>query len=138
MYLDSKLKMSAAQAVTASAGSTDVLDLDVAREQGLHELKLLIGVDEAATAAGAATVTFHIQHDSDPAFGTAKTVIKTDAIAKAELIIGKQIILPIPAGLNKRYMRVYYEVATGPLTAGKFSATVIEGEQLWSATKAQQ
>ncbi len=87
-----------AQAVTASARSTDYIDLGSARDIGVscdHQ-QSLITVDEAGTAAGAATVTFHLQkRDDNTGFSSAKTVIQTDAIPKASLVVGHQLFLPI-------------------------------------------
>lgn len=138
MYIDSKLKVSSAQVVTASAASTDVIDLAKAGDLGVSGLKMMINVDEAAAAAGAATVQFSLQCDNDSAFGSPKTVILSDTIGKADLVAGKQIYLPIPVGMDERYLRVYYTVATGPLTAGKFTAAVVESEQASKAYPANQ
>lgn len=131
MILDYLLKVSTAQVVTASAGSTDVIDLGSARELGVGVSKCFaISVDEVVAAAGAATVSFSIQCDDNPAFSSPKTVITSDAFTKAALIAGREAIyLPIPPGLDERYIRIYYNVATGPLTTGKFSAAVVENTQ---------
>jgi hypothetical protein len=131
MIYDYNLKVSASQAVTASAGSTDCIDLGSARDIGVGCQKYFaITCDESATAAGAATVSFSLQCDDNSSFSSAKTVITSDAFAKTVLTAGRDpIYLPIPPGLNERYVRVYYTVATGPLTAGKFSAGVVHGIQ---------
>lgn len=130
MILDSKLKVSDAQAVTASAASTSYIDRGAAGDVGNScPLYLLITVNIAAAAAGAATVNFQLQCDDNSSFSSAKTVIQTDAIAKADLIVGKQIVLPLPPGLDERYLRLYYLVTTGPLTAGAFSAQITSSLQ---------
>ncbi len=130
MILSKQDTVSTAQAVTASARSTDYIDLGSARDIGVScDQQLLITVDEAATAAGAATVTFQLQCDDNTGFSSAKTVIQTDAIPKASLVVGYQLFLPLPIGLDERYVSVYYSVATGPLTAGKFSAALVHGVQ---------
>ncbi|XGC82039.1 Bbp16 family capsid cement protein [Bdellovibrio bacteriovorus] len=130
MIIDAQNKFCAAQAVTTSALSEDQIDMGSAGDIGLSEnLQLMINVDETVTAAGAATVTMKLQCDSDPAFGSAKTVIQTAAIPKATLVAGHQIFLPVPMGLDERYLGVYFEVATGPLTAGKFTAALVHGVQ---------
>lgn len=130
MYIDKELEFSDAQAVTAAAGSTNYIDLGSARDMGLSgPLQVCVTVDEAATATGAATVTFQLQCDDNSSFSSAKTVIQTDAIGKASLVLGYQFFLPIPVGLDERYVRLYYSVATGPLTAGKFTAQIVESVQ---------
>ena len=127
MILDALLQLSAAQAVTASAVSTNTIDLSQARDIGTgKDLYAVITVDEAATAAGAATVTFSVQDSADNS--TFADVAVTAAIGKATLVAGYQHVIPMPTKL-RRYCRVYYTVGTGPLTAGKFSAQVVAGVQ---------
>lgn len=129
MIIDKFNKFSSAQTVTAAAASTDKVDMGSAGDIGGSGLQLMINVDETVTAAGAATVEFQLRCDSDSAFGSAKTVLKTDAIPKATLVAGHQIYIPLPAGLDERYLDVYYNVGTGPLTAGKFTAALVKGIQ---------
>jgi hypothetical protein len=128
MIIDKSLQVSNDQAVTASAASTDVIDFgqtnpNVGKDD---RSKMVINVSEAVTASGAATVTFSIQdsaNNSDFA-----DVAVTAAHGKALLTLGKQIVIPMPHNL-RRYCRVYYTVATGPLTAGKFVASIVTGIQ---------
>ncbi|MFJ0933388.1 Bbp16 family capsid cement protein, partial [Bordetella bronchiseptica] len=124
MIIDKLLQVSDGQAVTASAASTDVIDFGQANPNtGMDDRsKMVITVDESADAAGAATVTFSVQDSADNA--TFADVAATGAIGKANLAAGKQVVIPMPTKL-RRYCRVYYTVATGPLTAGKFSAQVV-------------
>ncbi len=128
MYIDKFLKVSDAQTVTASAASTDVIDFGQGNPNtGMNDLtKMVITVDEGATAAGAATITFAVQDSADNA--TWADVVATGATPKAALGAGQQVVLPMPTRL-RRYCRVNYTVGTGPLTAGKFSAQVVTGVQ---------
>lgn len=127
MYIDKNLQVSNEQAVTASAASTDVIDFGQANpDAGMADLYAVITTDEAAAAAGAATVTFSVQDSADNS--TFADVAVTVAIAKATLVAGYQHVIPLPTKL-RRYCRVYYTVDTGPLTAGKFSAQVVAGFQ---------
>ena len=128
MIIDKFLQVSDAQAVTASAASTDVIDFGQTKPNvGMDDrTSLVITVDTAATADGAATVTFSLQDSADNS--TFADVAVTAAIGKATLAAGYQIVIPMPTKL-RRYCRVYYTVATGPLTAGKFSAQVVSGVQ---------
>lgn len=130
MYIDKQLKLSAAQAVTASAASENYINLGAAGDLGLaDDLQLMINVTTAADAVGSATVTFSLQCDDNTSFSSAKTVLVSDAIGKATLVAGYTLFLPIPVGLDEKYMRLYYTVATGPLTAGNFDAQVVHGIQ---------
>ena len=128
MIIDKALQVSNEQAVTTTAASTDVIDLGQTNPNlGLNDnTSLAITVDVAATADGAATVTFSLQDSADNS--SFADVVATGAIGKASLGAGAQIVLPMPTKL-RRYIRVYYTVATGPLTAGKFSAQVVTGIQ---------
>ena len=128
MFIDKALQVSSKQAVTASAASTDVIDFGQANPNiGMDDRsKMVITVDESATASGAATVTFSVQDSADNS--SFADVAVTAAIGKATLVAGYQHVIPMPTKL-RRYVRVYYTVATGPLTAGKFSAQVVAGIQ---------
>lgn len=137
MFLDAQNQFSAAQAVTATAVSTNTIDLGIARDLGVAEdIKVSITVDEAATAAGAATVQFQIITSASPALSSPTIIGQTDAIAKTELTLGRRpIILVVPRAMllaqpvGQRYLGLQYTVATGPLTAGKFTAAIITDAQ---------
>jgi hypothetical protein len=132
MMTDALLQLSSAQAVTATAVSTNTIDLGVARDIGQGQsLYVVIGVDEAATSAGATTVTFQVINSASAALSSPTILVQTDAIGKAELTLGrKPIVVQIPSAIlnaqpvGQRYLGLQYTVATGPLTAGKFTATV--------------
>jgi hypothetical protein len=127
MIIDDRNEFSDALAVTSSAIS-DVVDLGATptlRSLSMQNLYLVVTVDEAATAAGAATVTFSLESDSTADLNTSATVhYSTAAIGKAALTLGStQVVVPLPVTANyERYLGVRFTVATGPLTAGKFSA----------------
>lgn len=134
MMLDALLQLSAAQAVTATAVSTNTIDLSVVRDLGPgRALYVVFGVDVAATAAGAATVAFQIISSAAAALTSPTVLVQTDAIGKAELTLGRKpfalridpaILLAQPNG--QRYLGVQYTVATGPLTAGSFTCYVTD------------
>jgi hypothetical protein len=126
MILDSRNEFSDAAAVTATAIS-NVIDTGAAAGGlgALDDLYLVIGVDTAVTAAGAATVTFSLESDSTADLATSATVHwQSAAIGKATLVAGfNVVVLELPKGFtHERYLGVRYTVATGPLTAGKFNA----------------
>lgn len=132
--VDDFLKPSLAQAVTSSAVSTNTIDLGVARDLGSgEELNFSFTVDVAATAAGAATVTFQVISSAAAALTSPTILTQTDAIGKAELTAGrKPIVVPIARAalisaqaLGQRYLGAQYTVATGPLTAGSFTCYLV-------------
>lgn len=132
MITDALLQLSSAQAVTSTAVSTNTIDLGVARDLGQGtDLFVTIGVDEAATASGAATVDFQIITSAAANLGTPTIIGSTGALAKTELTLGrKPISLRIPSAVllaqpvGQRYLGVQFTVATGPLTAGKFTVNL--------------
>ncbi len=129
MIIDKFLQVSNEQTVTSTAASTDTIDFGQSNPDTgahCHSPSMVITVDEAAAAAGSATVTFSVQDSADNS--SFADVSVTAAIGKAALVAGYQIVIPMPAK-HRRYVRVNYTVATGPLTAGKFSAQVVVGYQ---------
>lgn len=136
MFLDAQNLVSSAQAVTATAVSTNTIDLSQARDIGPgFDLRFSITVDVAATAAGAATVTFQAISSAAAALTSPTILSQTDAIGKAELTAGRRPIeLIIPRSvlaaqpIGQRYLGIQYTVATGPLTAGSFTAGIVAGE----------
>lgn len=135
MMTDALLQLSAAQVVTATAVSTNTIDLGAqARDVGgLNQLYAVFTVDEAAAASGAATVNFQVITSASANLASPNVLVQTDAIGKAELTLGrKPIAIAIPESvlnalpIGQRYLGVQYTVATGPLTTGKFSATITD------------
>lgn len=130
MILDYHLKLSDAQAITASAASTSYIDTTVAGQAIGHELYIVGSVNTTFDSQNdTATLVIAIQADNDSAFGS-PTVYHTSAtFTVAALVAGFQCIkmrLPfniMAAGgttaLSERYLRAYYTVGTENFTAGK-------------------
>lgn len=142
MILDKQAEFADAAAVTAGGVLTNVIDLgdDVTLRNigGPDAAYLVISVDTAATAAGAATVTFTLESDNTADLATSATVhYSTAAIGKASLTAGATpVIVPLPYGQYERYLGVRATVGTGPLTAGAFSAFLTRSPQYWQAMQA--
>ena len=111
---------------TTSTKSFDTKGADIGTGETLH---LVIQVDAAVTAALAATVEFKYV-ESDTADLAAPTVLATSGlIAKATLVAGYPVMkMKIPANV-KRYVGVIYNVGTGVLTTGSFSAFLCKDVQ---------
>lgn len=141
MITDSQLTLSSSQAVTASAVSGNTIDLVSIRDAGAgEEFNAYVNVEIAATAAGAATVNFQIISSASANLSSPTILGQTDAIPKASLTVGAQIIIPVPRSfinqLGQRYLGLQYTVSTGPLTAGTFSAgLVLDAPDNTAATK---
>ena len=90
----------------------------------VDDLWMVILCDTTATAVGAATVTFSLESDSTADLATSATVhYVTSAIPKATLVAGYVVAaVKLPSASYEAFLGVRYTVATGPLTAGKFTA----------------
>lgn len=138
MLVDKALELSNAQAVTVTAASDAQNYLgpessgDNSKGSDDPVLPIEITVDEAVTAVGAATVAFSVRSAPTQADLIANTNITThrttQAFAKTVLIPGFRASLEVPWDVHP-WFDVYYTVATGPLTAGKFSANVVTARQ---------
>ncbi len=136
MLLDALLQLSNAQAVTATAVSTNTIDLGQNRDLGPGgQLHAVISTDVTAAAAGAATVRFQIIGSANADLTTLTVLAQTDDIPIANLTAGRKpividlspaVLLAQPIG--QRYLGVRYSVSTGPLTAGAFTAYLSNSE----------
>lgn len=135
---DAFAMFSDAQAVTATAASTNYLNLGSPNTppNAPAALKRDIGggnnqpvqIEVVEAFATLTSLTVSIEVDDNPSFSSPKTVATTGAIAVANLTLGA--ILPIsmvPLGANEQYMRVKYTVAGSSATAGKVTAGLVFG-----------
>lgn len=134
MITDLFLSLSAKQAVTASAASTNTIDLLTAQDIGEGEnLYMHWSVDTTALASGGASnVTFQIIISDNADLSSPVVIAQTGAIAKGTLLAGYRTALPIPPqikSLGKRYLGAYYAVDTNNLTAGNFTAQIVKNIQ---------
>lgn len=112
MFIDKLLVMSLDQAITATATSTDTLDLQKA-STSVNRLPVLVrGKNLSPTTA---TITVQLQQSNDNS--TWETVETSRAYTGADLNAGTvaEVMLPVKP---KRYVRLNYVVANGPFTLG--------------------
>lgn len=129
--LDKFLQYSDKQAITVTAVSTNVVDAGATKNAAIGRdlgagtpLYLFVNVSQTFTAAGAATLTATLQDSADNA--TFADVASVGPLSLAQLTAGKgfNVGFPVP---TRRYTRVNYTVATGPMTAGIVSAHIVDG-----------
>lgn len=130
MQTDRQLTFSDGQAITTTANSTDVISLDgYSLGRSDTNLRIYVQVDEAFTAGGAATLTVAVVQADNAALTTnAETLYSSGAKALATLVKdGKKFFIEI--GLpktTKKYLGLTYTVGTGPMTAGKITAGLVD------------
>jgi hypothetical protein len=138
MYVDKLALFSDAQAVTATAASTDYMDMGVARNIGVgSDLYVFVTVDVALTDSGSdSTITVSLEGDSTTTFtpDASQTLFIIPALAAAgQKYYAK--VSPDMAG-NYRYLQLRYTTTGGNLTTGSFTAgltTVIDKQNNYAS-----
>jgi hypothetical protein len=143
MFIDSKELLSDEQALTATAISTNVINLlpsggsinagdtggpianTTVNIGAGHPLYLYIWVHTVLDSAGeAATLTASLESSADTSNGTPAVHWTSGSIAEATLATGYWVAkgIAIPPGSYKKYLCVNYTVGTENFTSGKVSA----------------
>lgn len=105
MFLDKLLQFSDGQNVTATAVSTNVIDLSVDRKIGIGEP---IGVViSASTDFGGTTPTIDVQVQTDDNEGFASPSVVATSGVRTEFAEGDKIVVPL-GFLNERYLRLNF------------------------------
>ena len=139
MILSQQLLLSDDQAITATAVSTNVIDLGVAgtpydavaplnNDKGKgNRVPILIQVTEDFNTLTSLTVTIEVSPNADL---SASTVLATESILLADLVAGKQTFTQVlPNGVNQRYLGVRYTVVGTPPTLGTVTTGISMGNQ---------
>lgn len=127
MIFDAQNLFSDAQAITATAVSTNIIDLsDLERRIGTGEnLYIHVNVDIAFTDAGSdSTVQVELQADALEGFGGPTNVQDIGTFAALSPIGARLIARIAPEILTERFIRLNYTVANGNLTTGSLTAGV--------------
>lgn len=140
MLIDLFNQFSDAQAVTASAISTNVIDANhvsnTLKDLGAgEELYLCVVCTTAMTDASSdSTVTVTLESDSTANLATSATVHVTLPVFAALSAAGTQRVVAIPQSLlYEQYVGVRYTVANGSLTTGSFTAFLTKEVPSWKA-----
>jgi hypothetical protein len=149
MIMDKFLEFSDAQAVTATAISTNVVDLyplgnnqvtNLTRDIGTGEdIYLVVNTVVAATDASSdATLVITLESDDNTSLSspTVHYTSATLAFAAFSPANTELVKIKLPAGNYERYLGVRFTVAAGPLTAGNFDAFLVKDAQAFKAYKA--
>lgn len=127
MLFDAKLLMSSAQAITASAASTDVIDRGDQKDVGkAGDIPLLVQVVEAFNTL--TSLTIELQADDNSAFSSPRSLFTT-VVPLADLKLGYQVpVITLPQK-TERYLRMNYTVTGTAPTTGKITAGIVAGVQ---------
>lgn len=141
MIMDRTLLFSDGQAITATAASTNVVDLSatgtvygasapIIRDVGNgNQVELHCGVTQSFN--NLTSLTISVETDDNAAFSSATTVYTSPAYTLAQVATNAKQLLPtfLPVGTNERYVRLKYTVAGTAPTLGKITAGVVAGRQ---------
>jgi hypothetical protein len=141
MIMDATGLFSDQQAITATAASTNLIDLGatgtpygsasaLVRDIGKGEgVPLFCGVTE--TFNNLTSMSIGIEVDDNAAFSSAVTVWTSPAYTLAQLATGAKYLLPdrLPVGVNERYVRLKYTVVGTAPSTGKVTAGVVMSRQ---------
>lgn len=107
MFIDKELLLSDAQALTATADSTNVIDLGSDRDIGRGEPQaLFITVDTAAASTASGTYQFQLETSAAEAM-TSSVIIADATIAEADLTAASRHVIPLGI-TNLRYLQGVY------------------------------
>jgi hypothetical protein len=140
MIGDNTLVLSDSQAITATARSTNVIDLGatgtaygaaaaLSRDVGKgDDIPLVVEVTEAFNTLTSLKVS--LESDDNAAFSSAREIASRTYLL-AELTLGAVLSFPaeLPEGTNERYLSLNYTVAGSNPTTGKLFASIVAGRQ---------
>lgn len=140
MILDSTNVFSDAQAITATAASTNIIDLGatgtvvggasaLVRDIGPgNPLPIRVQIVEAFNTLTSLTIA--LQVDDNSSFSSAKTV-ESIVVPLAGLTLGAVVaaLYYVPRGTDERYVRLNYTVTGTNPTLGKVTAGIVAAHQ---------
>lgn len=107
MFLDQQNQYSDAQALTATAASTNAIDHGVDRNLGIGEPLTVVLTVDVALAGTTPTFQFALQTDSTSAFGSAVSVVTSQSYTA--LAAATRVALPVPPDTSmNRFSRLNY------------------------------
>lgn len=143
MFMDADNLFSDAQAVTATAASTNYIDLgplytgNTGRNIGASsELYVSITVDVAMTDAGSdSTITVSLETDDNTSFSSIATVA-TLVVIPALTAAGTKFFVKMPNATTvpyERYIQIKYTTTNGNLTTGSFTTALVKNVDNWTS-----
>lgn len=127
MFVDLDAYFSDGQALTATAASTQYIDLQTTGD--IDKLRLIIGVAKVRTNTGATTCDIIVQQDTATNFGSPETIYTFAQLAAASFDTAGQLFNVAMPNCTKRYVRLYYTVGTQNFTVLEIDAYLTPAAQ---------
>lgn len=130
MYIDKLLQVSSSQALTATAGSTDVVDLKTARNIGPGQPMWLCVAVKTALAGTSPTLQVAIETDDNSGFSSATALVTSQVFTAAPA--GMLIVLPMTM-TNEGFLRAKYTLGGTSPTATVDAWLTNQEPQTWKS-----
>jgi len=114
MILDKFLQLSATQALTATAASTNSITLDASQQIGIGEPMALVVSVGVALGGTSPTISFGVETDNNSGFSSATTLVTSQVFTA--LAAGDTIVIPL-GHTNEQYLRAKYTLGGTSPTA---------------------
>lgn len=124
--IDSRLEFSDAQSVTATAASTNVIDLSQDRNVGPGRVLYVVVHVDVAVGGTSPTYDIDLETDDNSAFSSATVIGSFVQITDTNGTAGAKFYITIPAD-NEEFLRLNYTVG-GTSPTGTFSAYITDQE----------
>ncbi|OWV77209.1 hypothetical protein ATY76_04520 [Rhizobium sp. R339] len=134
MIFDKQSLLSDAQAITADAASTNVINLGPIATGTVRNIgkgkKIPLSIQVVEAFNNLTSLEVKVQVDDNEAFATPKQVGTTGALALADLALGKRLNIDvIPRDADERFFRLFYDVTGTAPTSGKITAGVVAASE---------
>ncbi len=107
MLIDSRLEFSVAQALTATAVSTNVVDLGQERKIGPGRSMWVVVAPVVAADDASGNETYQIDVQTDTVENFASPTVIASVTPSADLAAGSRVVIGVPY-TNQRYLRLNY------------------------------
>lgn len=135
MLIDSQLLFSDAQALTATAASTNLIDHGSDRNIGVGEPLVAVITVDVALAGTTPTFQVTVQTDDNAAFSSAASVAQS--LQYSALAAGAKVVVPLPPDTSpERFTRLNYTLGgttpTITVTASLMPMNMIQAEGVFA------
>lgn len=131
MILDAQHLFSDAQALTATAASTNLIDFGSDRNIGIGEPMAVVVTVDTALAGTSPTINIAVQMDDSAAFSSPVSVVTSQTYSA--LAQGAKVVIPIPPDTSgERFCRLNYTLGgttpTITVTAALIPMNMVQNE----------